>query len=407
MGKRTPEEAIGPSDANWPAVVSLSLGVFALIGTEILPTSMLTLLAADFGVSEGTAGQLVTATAMSALVTAVLAPSLATRLDRKLVVLACSALLAVSSAAVALAPSFGVALAGRLALGIAVGSFWAMSAAVTVRLVPHAKSPMAMSVVFSGMAVASVAVAPLAAWFSSFAGWRPLFWAAAGLGVLALAFQASTLPALPPTSATRLGTLPRVLARPGIAVAIVAAMALYAAHVGYQTYLRPALEIGLGASPATISVMFAVLGIGGLLGSAASGFFIRRSLRGTLVVGPLAVAIAGLALAAIEPKAGLIAALVFVWGLAYGAVPVAWSLWLTRAVPDHKETASGIFVAAVQVAIAAGAGLGGLVFDARGAAAVFFCGALVIVIAAPAVWRTVADDGVRGHAHPREEARLV
>jgi predicted MFS family arabinose efflux permease len=195
-----------------------------------------------------------------------------------------------------------------------------------------------------------------------------------------------------------------VLARPGFAAAIVAAMALYTAHVAYQTYLRPTLEADAGASPEAVSLVFAVLGIGGLLGTAIAGVLMRRSLRGTLIVGPLAVAAAGCALALLPARPGLVAALVLLWGVAYGAVPVAWSLWLTRAVPDHKETASGIFVAAVQVAIAAGAGLGGLVFDALGAAAVFLLGALVIVLAAPAVWLTVADDGVRGVSRHREEA---
>jgi predicted MFS family arabinose efflux permease len=50
-------------------------------------------------------------------------------------------------------------------------------------------------------------------------------------------------------------------------------------------------------------------------------------------------------------------------GLAFGAVPVAWSTWLTRTVPDQAESAGGLLVAAIQLAITVGAAAGGAIFD--------------------------------------------
>jgi predicted MFS family arabinose efflux permease len=47
------------------------LGVFGLITAEFLPASLLTPMAASLGVSEGMAGQAVTATALVALVTGI------------------------------------------------------------------------------------------------------------------------------------------------------------------------------------------------------------------------------------------------------------------------------------------------------------------------------------------------
>ena len=45
-------------------------------------------------------------------------------------------------------------------------------------------------------------------------------------------------------------------------------------------------------------------------------------------------------------------------GLCFGGVPVAWSTWLTRIVPDEAESGGGLIVAAVQLAITLGAALG-------------------------------------------------
>jgi predicted MFS family arabinose efflux permease len=80
-------------------------------------------------------------------------------------------------------------------------------------------------------------------------------------------------------------------------------------------------------------------------------------------------------------------AVVLIWGAAYSAVPVAWSLWLTRVVPDQRETASAIFVAAVQVAIAIGASLGGVVVDVWGAIALYGLGSNLVIGSALALHR--------------------
>jgi DHA1 family purine ribonucleoside efflux pump-like MFS transporter len=62
-------------------------------------------------------------------------------------------------------------------------------------------------------------------------------------------------------------------------------------------------------------------------------------------------------------------------------VPVAWSTWVTRTVPDEAESAGGLIVAAIQLAIATGAAAGGVVFDANGAGGVFLGAAAVLAVA--------------------------
>jgi hypothetical protein len=69
----------------------------------------------------------------------------------------------------------------------------------------------------------------------------------------------------------------------------------------------------------------------------------------------------GLVLLGSLPLAAAI--MVALCGLAFGAVPVAWSTWLTRTVPDQAESAGGLLVAAIQLAIAVGAAAGGAIFD--------------------------------------------
>lgn len=96
-------------------------GVFGLITAEFLPASLLTPMAASLGVTEGMAGQAVTATALVALVTGLLITPATKSIDRRWVLMFFSVLQIVSSLLVAFAPTLHVLLMGRLLLGIAIG----------------------------------------------------------------------------------------------------------------------------------------------------------------------------------------------------------------------------------------------------------------------------------------------
>ena len=76
------------------------------------------------------------------------------------------------------------------------------------------------------------------------------------------------------------------------------------------------------------------------------------------------------------------ALLLALWGMAFGGVPVAWSNWVARAVPDQAESAGGMVVASVQSAIAAGAAGGGLMFGVGGSDGVFLGAGVLMLLAA-------------------------
>jgi predicted MFS family arabinose efflux permease len=59
------------SNPRWPAVVAVGLGIFALVTTELMPIGLLTPIASSLGISEGTAGLLVT---LPGLIAAAAAP---------------------------------------------------------------------------------------------------------------------------------------------------------------------------------------------------------------------------------------------------------------------------------------------------------------------------------------------
>lgn len=365
----------------WGAVFAMSLGVFGLVTAEFLPASLLTPMAADLQITEGTAGQAVTATAVIGMMTSLLISAATSRIDRRVVLLAFSVLLVASNLLVAFAVDLPLLLLGRVLLGIAIGGFWTMSAAVVMRLVPEAHVPRALSMIFSGVSAATVLAAPVGSFLGDIIGWRSVFVIVAVLGVVTLIFQFVSLPRMAPTGPTRLRTLVDVLVRPGVAIGMIAAMLIFSGHFAFFTYVRPFLETVTGVGINTVSAILLGFGIANFVGTLLAGVLLERSLRLTLMVMPLLMSILGLGLVALGSQPSAVAVLVGLWGAAFGAVPVAWSTWLTRTVPDQAESAGGLLVAAVQLAIAIGAAAGGGIFDVKGATGVFAASSAILLLA--------------------------
>lgn len=366
----------------WGAVISMTFGVFGLVGAEFLPASLLTPMAADLRISEGMAGQAVTATAAVALATSLLVTVVTRRIDRRLVLLGLSVLLIFSNLLVAMASNLAMLLAGRVLLGMALGGFWTLSAATMMRLVPEAYVPKALSVMFLGVSAATVFAAPVGSYVGDIVGWRNVFLGAAVLGALALVVQLATLPSLPPRGHSRFVTLFEVLTRPGVGFAMFAILLVFTGHFALFTYIRPFLETVTGLGVEGFSAVLLGFGIATFFGNYLGAVLLERSMRFTLTIMPVVMGALALSLSIFGGSLAGDAAMVALWGLAFGAVPVAWSTWITRAVPDEAESAGGLFVAAINFAIATGAAAGGALFDTTGVTSVFVASGAVLLLAA-------------------------
>jgi predicted MFS family arabinose efflux permease len=366
----------------WGAVFSMTLGVFGLVTAEFLPASLLTPMAADLHITEGVAGQAVTATAVVGMITSLLISAATRRVDRRTVLLSFSVLLIVSNLVVAFAPDLPLLLLGRFLLGMAIGGFWTMSAAVTMRLVPEALVPKALSMIFSGVSAATILAAPVGSYLGAVIGWRSVFLLIAALGLVTLIAQAATLPRMAPSGSARLRTLFDVLVRPGVGLGMIAAMLVFTGHFAFFTYVRPFLEAVPGVGINMMSAILLGFGIANFLGTLVAGPLLERSLRVTLMTMPLLMGVLGLGLIVLGDAVTAVSVLIALWGMAFGAVPVAWSTWLTRTVPDQAESAGGLLVAAIQFAIAIGAAMGGLIFDMSGVTGVFAASSAVLLLTA-------------------------
>ena len=365
----TQDEAQGPA-TSWSGVFALSVCAFALIASEFLPVSLLTPMATDLRVSEGMTGQGIAISGAFAVFTSLFISVLAGSLDRKTLLLGLTAAMGVSGAVIALAPNYVIYMVGRALIGVVVGGFWSMSAATAIRLVPARDVPRAMAIVNGGNALATVVAAPLSAWLGTVIGWRGAFLCLVPVSLVALAWQWKTLPSMPTAArAPGLGNVFKVFtlfARPGVTVGMLASSLLFMGQFALFTYVRPFLETVTGVHGATISLLLLVIGAAGFIGTALIGRILQRGFYSTLVVIPLLMAATAVALIAFGGWMAMVVALLALWGLTGTSAPVGWWAWIAKVFPKDAEAGGGLFVAVVQLSIALGSTVGGLLFDHSG-----------------------------------------
>lgn len=383
----SPTPAPGSDAAHWPAVAALSLGVFGLVTAEFLPAGLLTAMAADLHVSEGVAGQTVTATALVAAVAAPSIPLLTRNLDRRTVMLALTALLVLSNGLAIAAGSLPALLVARVLLGVALGGFWSMSGALALRLVPADRFARAMALILTGVSVATVCAAPVGAWMGEQWGWRSAFWAAGAVSLVTLVTQLVALPALPPRGKPDLRVLAELLTRPTVRVALLAVLLLISGHFAGFTYIRPLMENVTQLSVGAITAILLGYGIGGFFGNLVGGAIAERSERRAIMLGGGLVAVLAGVLLVAGTSVAVTTVAVVLWGFAFGAFPVGFQTWIVRAAPDQAEGAGGLLVAAFQVAIASGAMGGGLLVDHIGARGGPLFALTTMTLGALLVWR--------------------
>ncbi|MDN0196865.1 MFS transporter [Streptomyces sp. S.PNR 29] len=381
-----PDTSVTPAPRHsWAAVLALAAATFTVVTTEMLPVGLLTSLGAGLGVSPGTAGLAVTLPGLLAAVSAPLLPVAVRRTGRRTMLGALLLLLAAANLLCALATDFAVLLLARALVGVCIGGVWAVAAGLAVRLVPPASVGRATSVIFSGIAVASVLGVPAGTFLGALAGWR---WSFAALSVLALTAAgvlARTLPPLPAERPVRLTTFGRLLRLPQVSRGLLAVALLVTGHFAAYTYVRPVLERVPGTGAGLISTLLLGYGVAGVAGTFAVGALAARDPRRALLAVSAGL---GTVVALLVPADGSLAAstaLLVVWGLLYGGVSVSAQNWLSAAAPQAREAASGLFAGVFNTAIALGAFTGGRVADAAGLPQVLCLAAALALLALPAV----------------------
>ncbi|WP_238590731.1 MFS transporter [Paenibacillus beijingensis] len=254
------------------ALVSLAVSAFAIGTTEFVIVGLLQTVADDLGITITKSGTLISGYAAAVAIGTPLITAMTGRFPKKGFLLFLMAVFILGNALSAIAQSYSILLLSRIVTAVAHGVFFAIAATVAADIVPANKKGTAISIMFTGLTVATIAGVPFGTYIGQQFGWRFTFGAVAGLGLIAFIVNLFALNKInqqsKPPSMTDVVSLIR---NRRILLALLMTVLGFGGTFALFTYLSPILEEVSGFSSKSISLLLLVYGVAVAIGNVVGG----------------------------------------------------------------------------------------------------------------------------------------
>ncbi len=369
------------------AAVALFLAGVAVFALLYAPQPLLPDLSAEFGVSPTAATLSVSLTTLTLALGLVAAGPLSERVGRTRLVHASLAAATVLGLLCAVAPTWELLLAGRALLGVALAGLPAVAVAYLHEELPGEAVGRAVGLYVGGNAIGGMAGRLLAGGLDDLGGWRL---ATAGTGLLSLACALAVALLLPASrrfvpgrrglravgrAARGVLTDPVLLGLYAVGALLMGAFVAVFNALGFRLQAPPYV-----LSTASAGLVFLVYPLGSVASTLAGRAADRRGRRAVVPVG-VALMLAGVALTAVRPLAGIVAGLAVLTVGFFTAHGVASGWVAARAGLGGRATAqaTSTYLVAYYAGSSVGGSLAGRAWSAGGwSGVVLLCGGLVL-----------------------------
>ncbi|MBE1444144.1 MFS transporter [Paenibacillus sp. OAS669] len=355
-----------------------------LVGTsEFIIAGILDKVAADIGVPVSAAGQLITVFSLAYAFGTPVLMAVTSRLERRKLLLYSLGVFVLGNAIAVILPGFTFLVASRIVLALSTGVFVVTALTVASKLAPAEKQGSAIATLVMGFSTALIVGVPIGRVVASFYDWRMVFGGIGVLALLAMLAVSLTIPKSEGEEPVPIGKQLALLREPRIAVALLITFFWIAGYAIAYTYISPFLLTVTGMSEQGVSIGLFAFGIASLLGSKFGGYSTDKwGVPRTLIGGMLVHAAALVLISVAGQSQALMLPLLVLWSFA------AWSSGPTQQynLIQQAPEASGIMLSlnssVLQLAMAAGAGIGGVVVEQASLTSISWIGAAGVTVAA-------------------------
>lgn len=369
------------------ALLALAVSAFAIGTTEFISVGLLPLIAEDLHIPVTTAGLTVSLYALGVTFGAPVLTSLTSRMSRKTLLLWIMIVFIIGNGIAASATTISVLLAARVISALSHGVFMSIGSTIAADLVPANRRAGAISIMFSGLTVATVTGVPFGTFIGQQYGWRLAFIIIVAVGIIGFIANWVLIPAfLKKGTRTSARDQFKLLTNGRLLLLFVITALGYGGTFVVFTYLSPLLQEITGYKESSIAIILLAYGMAIAVGNMMGGKFSNRNPIGSLFYMFIVQAIVLFVLMFTAPFkiAGLIT-IILMGLLAFMNVPglqVYVVILAERYVPSAVDVASAINIAAFNAGIAIGSYLGGIITDSIGLTHTTWIGALMVLAAA-------------------------
>ncbi|MER0466927.1 MFS transporter [Bacillus cabrialesii subsp. cabrialesii] len=367
-----------------PALLALAVSAFAIGTTEFISVGLLPLISDDLHIPVTTAGLTVSLYALGVTFGAPILTSLTSSMSRKTLLLWIMFIFIAGNTMAATASSIGILLAARVISAFSHGVFMSIGSTIAADIVPENKRASAISIMFTGLTVATVTGVPFGTFIGQQFGWRFAFMVIIAVGIIAFITNGILVPSkLRKGTKTTMRDQLKLVTNGRLLLLFVITALGYGGTFVVFTYLSPLLQEVTGFKAGTVAVILLGYGIAIAIGNMIGGKLSNRNPIAALFYMFIVQAIVLFVLTFTAPYqiAGLITILCMGL-LAFMNVPglqVYVVMLAERFVPSAVDVASAMNIAAFNAGIALGSYLGGVITDSIGLIHTAWIGGLMVV----------------------------
>ncbi|KGP80314.1 MULTISPECIES: MFS transporter [unclassified Paenibacillus] len=354
-----------------------------LVGTsEYVIAGILDRISDTMNISLIAAGQLITIFSLVYALGTPIIIALTSRMDRRKLLLYFLGLFVIGNVLAYLLPGYGLFIAARVLMALGAGVVVVTALTVAAKISAEGKQASAIATVITGFTASLIVGVPLGRMVAAAWDWKLIFAGIAVLGIIAMVVIASTIPSSEGETPVPLKKQLALLKQPRIGFALLVTFFWLGGYSIAYTYISPYLVSIAGMSETLLSSALLAFGIASLIGSKSGGYSAdRMGVKRTLIMG-MALHVISLLMLNVTAHSGAVLFIVLIlWSFsAWSSGPTQQYNLVTMA-PESSGIMLSLNSSVMQLAMAAGAGIGGIAVSAVSLSSITWIGALGVVIA--------------------------
>ncbi|WP_318627451.1 MFS transporter [Paenibacillus polymyxa] len=359
-----------------------------LVGTsEYIISGILDQIATTMGITVSAAGQLITVFSLAYAIGTPILMAVTAKWDRRKLLLSSLGLFAVANVLSFVLPGFGMFIAARILMALGAGMVVVTALSIAAKIAPAGKQASSIATVTMGFTASLIIGVPLGRMISSAYGWKTVFLGIALTGIIALIVIAMTIPRLKGDRPVPLLQQFALLKKPEVALGLGITFFWLGGYSLAYTYISPYLLNVSGVGEDMLSSVLLAFGIASLIGSKIGGYSAdKKGIPFTLLGGMVLHGISLLLLPFAAHSLIAVFALLILWSFAAWTTGPTQQYNLVTLVPESSGVMLSLNQSTMQLAMAAGAGIGGVVVGQVSLASITWFGAAGVGIAIVATY---------------------
>lgn len=344
----------------WPIFILMASVTFMAILSELVPSGILPELMTGLGISEAQAGTLVGFYAIASAIFAIPLISATVEFSRKKLLICLLIGFALSNVLVGFAPSYILAIVGRVIGGICAGVLWPMIAAYGMKLVDDEHKGLAVAVIMSGTTFGMSLGLPLVTLVGTNVGWRIEFLVIAILIILIALGSHLMLPEVSGEKRVRANSPFTLIKNKGVLIIILLTFISVLTNYGVYTYITNLVDsINYSGGIGFAQVLF---GIGSILSVLIAGKIIDKHIKILCLLMLASSLLAFIFFGSLSSISFMVHLGFILWGIGFGALVTLYQTAVARQVPSNASAvATSLQSASFNFSIMIASSLGGAI----------------------------------------------